>query len=432
MLQQHDHPQRAFLLSLFEKAVATAHPSVCVPPHLPAIPNNGRLIIVGAGKASAAMAVATEEHYASHGQLDQITGFITTRYGYELETRRIEILSAGHPVPDDGSIASAQRTLDAVNSAGENDIVLCLLSGGASALWSAPVDGVTLQEKQKITKDLLRSGARISEINCVRKHLSRIKGGQLAAAAAPAQLITLAISDVPGDDPDAIGSGPTVGDPTTLQDARDVLERYGLTPSQAIAAALANPDNETLKPGATALSRAQYKLIATPKAALEAAGQALKDAGYAIEVLGDNLEGEARDLGREQAERALRARKAGQRVAILSGGELTVSVRGNGRGGPNQEYALGLALTLNGEPGISALAGDTDGTDGGAGAADDPAGALVFPDTLDRAKAHDLNAANFLENNDSTGFFESIGDLILCGPTQTNINDFRVILVTPE
>jgi glycerate 2-kinase len=268
-------------------------------------------------------------------------------------------------------------------------------------------------------------------MNCVRKHLSRIKGGRLAAAAYPARLITLSISDVPGDDPDAIGSGPTVGDTTTLAEARAVLQNYGIEPSLEIARALADPANETLKPGDDKLRNATYHLVAAPKASIEAAAEIARANGYRVDVLGSSLEGEAHEVGRFHAALALDAKRRGDRVAILSGGEFTVTVRGNGSGGPNQEYMMGVAIGLNAEPGISALAGDTDGIDGGGGNPDDPAGAIVVPDTLARAAAKNLNAAAFLENNDSTGFFRGIGDLLECGPTQTNVNDFRVLLVDP-
>ncbi|MGD9783354.1 MAG: glycerate kinase [Hyphomicrobiaceae bacterium] len=422
---------RAFLMKLYEAAVATAHPATCVPPHLPPVPEGGRIIVVGAGKAAAAMAQATERHYAAQGLADRISGFVTTRHGYGLPTEIIEVVEAGHPVPDKMSIETAQRALTLARTAGPNDLVLALMSGGASALWSAPAAGISFEAKQALTKQLLRSGARITEMNCVRKHLSAVKGGKLAAATYPARLISLAISDVPGDDPAAIGSGPTVGDPTTLQEARDVITRYRITPPSEIAAALADERNETLKPGDPKLASATYVMVAAPKASLEAAARIATEAGYRVEILGDALEGEARDVAREQAARALAARARGERLAIMSGGELTVTVVGDGQGGPNQEYALGLAITLDGTPGICGLAGDTDGTDGGAGSASDPAGAMVLPDTLHRAAACDLNAAKFLANNDSTGFFRSIGDLVECGPTQTNVNDFRVILIDP-
>lgn len=425
-----DH-QRKTLLAMFEAAVGRAHPARCLPEHLPQPPANGRIIIVGAGKAAAAMAVAAEQYYRQRGELDRISGFVATRHGYGLATELIEVVEAGHPVPDAGSIAAAGRALDLARSAGPNDVVLVLLSGGASALWAAPAEGISFDAKQALTRELLRSGARIHELNCVRKHLSRIKGGKLAAAAHPARLFTLAISDVPGDEPATIGSGPTVGDPTTLADARAVLARFGVMPAPEIAAALNNPANETPKPGATVLASSEYKLIAAPMASLEAAAELARSRGYRVEILGDSLEGEARDVGREHAVLARDARAKGERVAILSGGELTVTVRGNGAGGPNQEYALGLAVALDGAPGIAALAADTDGADGGAGNPEDPAGALVFPDTQARAAAHNLKAANFLANNNSTTYFRELGDLVLSGPTQTNVNDFRAILIDP-
>jgi glycerate 2-kinase len=422
---------RTLLLDLYQAAVDRAQPHLCVPPHLPDVPANGQVLIVGAGKANAAMAQATERHYKARGQSNRVRGFVTTRHGFKLPTEHIEILEAAHPVPDIHGATSAERTLKFVKDAGPNDIVLVLLSGGASALWSAPVEGVTLDAKQALTKQLLRSGATISQINTVRRHLSRIKGGRLAAAASPARLITLAISDVPGDVPAAIGSGPTVADDTTLADARAVLARFNITPPASIVTALSAAENETLKPGATALQSSVFKIVAAPQASLEAGAVRARAAGYRPILLGDALEGEARDLGRTHAALALAAKARGERVAILSGGELTVTVTGTGRGGPNQEYALGLALGLAGTAGIAALACDTDGIDGGSGAATDPAGALVFPDTIARAKALGNDAAAFLSNNDSTAFFRSLGDLVACGPTQTNVNDFRAILVDP-
>lgn len=426
-----DSTARATLMALYEAAYTTAHPSTCLPPYLPPVPPNGRIIIIGGGKGSAAMAVATEQHYIAQGNGDKISGLISTRHGFGLPTQIIKILEAGHPVPDANSIEGAKQAIALAKSAGPNDLVLCLLSGGASAIWSAPVDGVTFESKQQLTKQLLRSGAPISEMNCVRKHLSQIKGGKLAAAVHPARLLTLSISDVPGDHPDEIGSGPTVADRSTLADARAVLERWNITPTAEIAAALNNPANETLKAGDPKLSSSDYKIVAAPKASIEAAATIARAKGYRVDFLGDSLEGEAREVAKFHAAMALDAKRRGEKVAIMSGGELTVTVKGNGSGGPNQEYALGLAIALDGAPGISGLAGDTDGIDGGGGNAGDPAGALVFPDTLNRALAQNLNAAKFLENNDSTGFFRPIGDLILCGPTQTNVNDFRVVLVDP-
>lgn len=431
MAEGNNGAMRALLGTLYEAAYTTAHPSTCLPPHLPAVPDNGRIIIIGAGKGSAAMAVAAENHYIDNGLGDKISGLISTRHGFGLPTKIIEILEAGHPVPDGNSIIGAQRAIDLAKSAGPNDLVLCLLSGGASAIWAAPVEGVTFEIKQQLTKQLLKSGAPISEMNCVRKHLSQIKGGKLAAAVYPAKLLTLAISDVPGDHPDEIGSGPTVADRSTLADARAVLQRWKIEPAPEVAAALQNEKNETLKSGDPKLAASEYKIVAAPKASIEAAAAIARKHGYRVELLGDSLEGEARDVGRAHAEMALKAKQKGEKLAIMSGGELTVTVRGNGAGGPNQEYALGLAIALGGTPGISGLAGDTDGIDGGGGNAGDPAGAYVFPDTLARAQGLNLNAAKFMENNDSTGFFSPLGDLILCGPTQTNVNDFRVILVDP-
>jgi glycerate 2-kinase len=423
---------RATLLALFEAAWSTAHPRTCLAAHLPDVPKGGRIIIVGAGKADAAMAVATEAVYFERGQQDRISGFVTTRHGFELPTRKIEIVQAAHPVPDDNSVMAAKRSLELVRTAQPGDIVLALISGGASALWSAPVDGVSFAAKQALTKQLLRSGAPIGDMNIVRKHLSRIKGGKLAAAVpAHARLMTLAISDVPGDEPTGIGSGPTVADPSTLADARAVLARYKITPSPEIVAALNLAANETLKPGSPALARTDYRIVAAPKASIEAAAVIARSLGYRVEMLGDALEGEARDVGAAHAKLALAAKQRGERVAILSGGEFTVTVTGNGQGGPNQEYALGAAMALNQAAGIHLLAADTDGIDGGSGASTDPAGAIVTPDTLARAKARNLNAATFAANNDSTNFFRPLGDLIQCGPTQTNVNDFRVLLVDP-
>lgn len=431
MAEATNQAARQTLMALYEAAYSTAHPKVCLPARLPRVPEGGRIIIIGAGKGTAAMAVAAETHYIATGQQDKVSGLISTRHGFGLPTRIIKIIEAGHPVPDANSIEGAKQAIAYAKTAGPNDLVLCLLSGGASALWAAPVEGVTFETKQQLTKQLLKSGAPISEMNCVRKHLSQIKGGKLAAAAYPARLLTLAISDVPGDHPDEIGSGPTVADRSTLADARNVLSRWKITPAPEIAAALANAANETLKPGDAKLANSKYEIVAAPKASIEAAAQIARAQGYRVEILGDSLEGEAREVARAHAAMALDAQRRGEKVAIMSGGELTVTVRGNGSGGPNQEYALGLAIALDGAKGICALAGDTDGTDGGGGNADDPAGAMIFPDTLARAQAVNQNAANFLANNDSSGFFRPLGDLILCGPTQTNVNDFRVILVDP-
>lgn len=418
---------------MFDAAVARAHPERFIAAHL-APPRAGeRILVLGAGKAAAAMAIAADRHYRDLPAA-QIGGLVTTRHGYALANPggRIEIGEAGHPVPDADSAAAARRALELAAAADRATRVVVLLSGGASALWSAPVSGVPFEAKQALTRDLLASGATIGEINTVRRHLSRIKGGKLARAAAGAgHVLTLAISDVPGDRPEAIGSGPTVADPTTLADARAVLRRFGISPDAAVAAALADPANETAKPGDAALGSAEFRIVAAPKASLEAAARLAADRGYRIVMLSDALEGEARERASEHARLALEHKARGERVAILSGGELTVTIRGTGAGGPNQEYALALAIALGGAAGIAAIAGDTDGTDGGRGRADDPAGAIVMPDTLERARALGLDPQAFLDGNDSTNFFRNLDALVETGPTQTNVNDFRAILVDP-
>ncbi|MEM8743010.1 MAG: glycerate kinase [Pseudomonadota bacterium] len=421
--------QRRTLMNLFDAAVAAANPLQCVPPALPDPPQDGRLIILGAGKGSAAMVQAAEAHYLGLNPKPDIVGCAVTRHGFALPAQAVEIIEGGHPVPDDGSAQAARRALEIAHGATEKDLVLVLLSGGASALWSAPVEGVTLAEKQQVTRGLLASGARISEINCVRKHLSSIKGGRLAHAAAPAKLVTLAISDVPGDDPSAIGSGPTVGDPTTLEDARGILEDRGIELPASVVAALGDARNETPQPDDASFAHAEYVLVSRPADALQAAASAAQKLGYEVRLLGDSIEGEARDVAVDHARLAQECVTSGKRTALLSGGEVTVTVTGSGRGGPNQEYALSLANELQGASGVSALAADTDGTDGGEGAADDPAGAIVDPTTAQRAAGLGLNPAKFLINNDSTGFFRALDDLLVTGPTRTNVNDFRVILI---
>ncbi|MDH3580417.1 MAG: glycerate kinase [Hyphomicrobiales bacterium] len=426
-----DMSTRDLLMQLFQAAVRSADPEQCLPPALPDIPENGKLIILGAGKGSAAMVRAAEGHYRDKQVLDKVTGFAVTRSGFALPTEQIALLEAGHPVPDEMSVSAAQKALEIASGAQQDDVVLVLLSGGASALWTAPADGVSLSEKQELTRDLLASGAPIDEINCVRKHISTIKGGRLARAAAPARLITLAVSDVAGDEPSAIGSGPTVGDPTTLEDARTILRERGITPAPSIAAALDDPANETPDPGDAVFRNTHFRLVARPAGALAAAEELIRSRGYVPTMLGDALEGQAHTLGGAHGTIALECKSQGQRTALLSGGETTVLVRGDGRGGPNQEYALALALALDGAEGISALAADTDGVDGGDGAADDPAGAIIDETTLSRARATGLEPASFLENNDSTGFFSALDDLVITGPTHTNVNDFRVILIDP-
>jgi glycerate 2-kinase len=420
---------REWLLDLFQTAVARAQPDVCLPAMLPAPPAAGRLIVIACGKAGASMARVAEQHYGDMIAQGRYDALAVTRHGYGLSLAITRQIEAGHPVPDDASVHAAQAALAMVRSAGPDDRVLMLLSGGASALCAAPVDGVSLADKQDLTRALLRCGATIHDINCVRKHLSRFKGGGLARAAHPAALVTLAISDVPGDQPQSIGSGPSVPDPSTLAEARAVLERFAVTPPPAIMAALNDPANETAKAGDPIFERSTYHLAASARDALEAAAGRAAQLGYEPVILGDALEGEARDVAAQHAAIALEHRQGGRKVALLSGGELTVTIRGPGRGGPNQEFALALCLALDGADGIHALAGDTDGSDGGTGADDDPAGALVGPDTLARAQALNLEAATFLANNDSTGFFARLDDLVQCGPTRTNVNDFRVILV---
>jgi hydroxypyruvate reductase len=422
--------RRPLLRAIFDAAVAAAHPDVVLSAHLRPAPK-GRVICLAAGKGAAAMAVAAERYYLDELKLDpaRLVGIATTRHGHGLPARRIKVVEAGHPVPDEAGLKGAEDTLKLAQSAEAGDLLLVLLTGGGSANWIAPTDGITFPQKQQVTRALLRSGAPIGEVNTVRKHLSRIKGGRLARAGKLAEIVTLAISDVPRDDPSAIASGPTVPDPTTLADARAIVAKYGLQIDDAVRGALDDISNESCKPGDAAFAHAQFELIARPGASLDAAIKLAKDAGYEIIDLGADLEGEARDVAADHAKLALDARAKGKRVAILSGGELTVTVRGNGHGGPNQEYALALASLLNQTPGISALAADTDGADGGAGSATDPAGAIIDQTTFDKMKSLGLDPKAFLDNNDATAFFAATGDLLLTGPTLTNVNDVRVILV---
>jgi glycerate 2-kinase len=425
------NPPRQFLEGLFRTAVAAAHPATCLPGHLPPAPVAGRLIILAAGKAAGAMTEVAERHYVAHEQLaaDRLTGLAVTRHGYGRPTRAVPVIEAGHPMPDAAGLAATDRVLALADSAQAGDLVIVLMSGGASANWIAPAPGLDLAQKQGMTSALLRSGASIGEINTVRKHLSRIKGGRLAARARPARVVTLAISDVPGDEPAVIGSGPTVPDPTTLAEARAIIARHRLTVPEQVARALEDAANETPKPGDESFARAEFRLVARPADGLAAAEEAVRAAGYDCVLLGDRVEGEAREVAAAHARVALDLLAHGRRAVILSGGELTVTMRGGGRGGPNQEYALALALALDGRTGTAGLAGDTDGTDGGSGRPDDPAGAFVDFATVRRAHALGLDPAAFLANNDSAGFFGRLGDLLVVGPTFTNINDFRAILV---
>ena len=422
--------RRPLLRAIYDAAVAAAHPDVVLERHLRPVPK-GKVICLAAGKGAAAMASAAERHYLDALELDpaRLSGIATTRHGHGVPTRRIRVVEAGHPMPDEAGLKAAEETLRLAQTAGEDDLLLVLLSGGGSANWIAPVEGVTFAQKQKLTRALLRSGAPIGEVNTVRKHLSRIKGGRLARGGQRAEIVTLAISDVPHDDPSAIASGPTVPDLTTLADARAIVAKYGLEVDDAIRRALEDSANESCKPGDPAFARTRFELIARPRASLDAAIRLAKDAGYETIDLGADLEGEAREVAADHARLALAARAQGKRVAILSGGELTVTVRGNGRGGPNQEYALALADLLKDTTGIAALAGDTDGADGGAGSATDPAGAMIDAATFAKMRSQRLDPRAYLDNNDATAFFAATGDLLLTGPTLTNVNDIRVILV---
>ena len=416
------HPPQ-LLRQMFDAAVAAAQPALCLPPHLPP-PPKGRTIVIGAGKASAAMARALEDHWA--GPLE---GLVVTRYGYEVPCARIEIVQAAHPVPDAAGIEAAERIRQLVTGLTADDLVIALISGGGSSLLVAPGEGLTLADKQAVNTALLHSGASISEMNCVRRHLSSLKGGRLAAVCHPAQVLTLLISDVPGDDPIDIASGPTVADPTTCADAQAIVERYRISVPAAVRHLLESGAGETIKPGDPRLQGIQTRMITAPQIALEAAAQVARDAGITPYILGDSLEGEARDLGKAMAgitrQVALHGQPFKTPCVLLSGGEATVTLRGTGRGGRNVEFLLSLGVALNGLPGVYALAGDTDGVDG----AEEIAGALLTPDTLARAWALGTNPRSSLDNNDGHGFFQALGDAVVTGPTLTNVNDFRAILI---
>jgi glycerate 2-kinase len=422
--------RRPFLEDLYRAAVAAAHPASCLPPLLPA-PPAGRIILLAAGKAAGSMTEVAEAHYLDKLRIaaERLSGVAVARHGYGRHLRRVRMIEAGHPIPDAASLEGADRALALADSASANDLVLVLMSGGASANWIAPADGIQFADKQAVTRALLRSGAAIGEINTVRKHLSRIKGGRLARHAHPARLVTIAISDVPGDDPSAIGSGPTVPDPTTLADARAIVAKYRLTLPDAVVRALEDPKNESPKPGDPVFSGSEFMLAARPADAMRAAESAVRAAGYDCISLGDRVEGEARDVAAAHAGLARELRVQGKQAVIISGGELTVTIRGKGRGGPNQEYVLALALAIDGMPAVAAIAADTDGTDGGAGDAKDPAGAIVDGESVARARARGLDPAAFLADNNSTGFFTALGGLVMPGPTYTNVNDFRAIIV---
>ena len=421
---------RPFLRSLFDAAVAAAHPSTFLPPLLPP-PPIGRLFVLAAGKAAGSMAEVAEAHYLDKLRIaaERLSGVAVARHGYGRHLRRVRMIEAGHPIPDQAGLEGAARALELADGAGADDLVLVLMSGGASANWIAPADGITFADKQAVTRALLRSGAAIGEINTVRKHLSCIKGGRLARHAHPAKLLTIAISDVPRNEPSAIGSGPTVPDPTTLADARALVAKYNLELPAHVLAALNDPRNETPKPGDPIFAGTEFVLAARPADSLRAAEAVARAAGYDIVSLGDRVEGEAREVAVSQGNLACKLRAQGKRAVILSGGELTVTIHGQGRGGPNQEYALALAIAIAGMPAVAALAADTDGTDGGVGAVTDPAGALIDGETVARAEALGLDPAAFLADNNSTAFFDALGDLLMTGPTFTNVNDLRAIVV---
>jgi glycerate 2-kinase len=421
--------ERQLLREMFEAAIAAASPDRAVPANLPS-PPAGRTIVVGAGKAAASMARAVEAHWPDDKPL---SGLVVTRYGHGVgPLKRIEVVEAAHPVPDAAGQKAAQRILDLVKGLGPDDLALCLISGGGSALLSLPASGITLDDKQALNKALLRSGANINEINCVRKHLSAIKGGRLARAAAPARIVSLIISDVPGDDPSVIASGPTTPDTTTLADAKAVLRRHGIVAPPSVRALLDDSEAETPKPGDPAFARSETRIIAAPQASLMAAAEVAAQAGYRPLILGDALEGEAKEVGKVMAGIARQVAVHGQPApapcVLISGGETTVTVGGAGRGGRNVEFLLSLAVELDGRLRIFAIAGDTDGVDG----AEEVAGAIVTPDSLERARTLGLNARALLADNDAHNLFRALGDQVITGPTLTNVNDFRAVLIKGE
>ncbi len=428
------------LRAMFDAAVAAAQPALCLPAHLPDPASvKGRSIVIGAGKASAAMARALEDHW--QGPLDALSGLVITRYGYEVPCQHIEIVQAAHPVPDEAGLLATQRVREMVTGLTADDLVIALISGGGSSLLVAPGDGLTLADKQAVNTALLKSGATITEMNCVRRHLSAIKGGRLAAACHPARLLTLLISDVPGDNPIDIASGPTVPDPTTCADAMAILARYRIDLPAAARALLESGAGESVKPGDARLRHCDTRIITAPQIALEAAANVARAAGITPYILGDSLEGEARDLGKTMAgiarHVALRGQPFTTPCVLLSGGETTVTMKGDsaggglevganpGRGGRNVEFLLSLAVALQGQTRVYALAGDTDGVDG----AEEIAGAVCRPDTLARAWAQGINPRASLDNHDGHGFFKALGDSVVTGPTLTNVNDFRAILI---
>ena len=415
---------RQFLLDLYSSAISAVSAAKCLPQFLPRPQPGGRTIVIGAGKGAAAMAKAVEDHW--HGDL---SGLVVTRYEHGLECKHIEVVEASHPVPDAAGRDAARRMLEMVHGLTEKDLVLCLISGGGSALLALPAKNISLEEKQQINRQLLRSGASISEMNCVRKHLSDIKGGRLALACAPAKVVTLMISDIPGDDPGIIASGPTLLDPTTCEDALAILEKYQIEVPDNVREHLASGAGETPKPGDARFARNESHIIATAQDALEAAATVARENGVTPYILSDCIEGEARDIALMHAAMARQVVKRGQPFAkpcvIISGGETTVTVRGNGRGGRNAEFLLSFAIAMDGLQGVYAIACDTDGIDG----SEDNAGAVYLPDSLARAGEKGIRARKMLENNDGYGFFSALGDLVVTGPSRTNVNDFRAILI---
>lgn len=415
---------RQLLIDMYHSAVAAVSAQKCLPDYLPQPPVNGRTLVIGAGKGAAAMAKAVEDHWQG-----DIGGLVVTRYGHGADCTRIEVVEAAHPVPDEAGRRAAGRMMEMVQGLTENDLVLCLISGGGSALLALPGEGVTLEQKQAVNKALLKSGATIAEMNCVRKHLSAIKGGRLALACAPARVVTLLISDVPGDNPGVIASGPTLPDPTTCEDALAILRKYRIEVPSSMEQHLSSGAGETPKPGDPRFARNEHHVIASAQQALEAAAHTARAAGITPYILSDDMEGEARDVGMVHAALARQIATRNQPFArpcvLISGGETTVTVRGNGRGGRNAEFLLSLAVALNGQRGVHAIACDTDGIDG----SEDNAGALYAPDSVANAERLGLRARAMLDNNDGYGFFSALGDLVVSGPTRTNVNDFRAILI---
>ncbi len=408
---------------MFDAAIAAAQPAICLPQHLPPMPK-GRLVVIGAGKASAAMAPAVEAHWKG-----PLSGLVVTRYGHAVPCNQIEIIEAAHPIPDAAGQAAAVRMLNLVKNLTEDDLVLCLNSGGGSSLLPAPLPGITLVDKQKINRSLLESGATISEMNCVRRHLSAIKGGRLAAACKPARVLNLFLSDVPGDNPIDIASGLTVPDPTSCQDALSILKRYKIEVPPKVLEILESGHGESIKEGDPQLPEIKSIFIATPQMALEAAANVAREAGVTPYILGDAIEGESREVAKTLAGIARQVSRRNQPFqtpcVLISGGETTVSLRGDGRGGRNVEFLLSLAIALNSEPGIYAIAGDTDGVDG----QEEIAGAILDPETLERALKLKSRPVDYLDRNDGHSFFEALGNSVITGPTLTNVNDFRAILI---